>query len=194
MAEKAKRDRSTALRNFTRNLNTLNELFKEADIGNLVTPQYEKVKVCYEKLEDAQDAFISAADQGMDIDNDPDGYPYMDDASAKYNAMLKEYAGYLKALNEVQHAEDVQKRKDDAVAEREIQQKLEEDRAQMEQQLRKAERKEKFDSAAAELKLALTSFSRVNRDFDSSFGDAALSDARKEWNRIQSEFSKLNEP
>ena len=118
MAEKVKRDRSTALRNFTRNLNTLNELFKEADIGNLVTPQYEKVKVCYEKLEDAQDAFISAADQGMDIDNDPDGYPYMDDASAKYNAMLKEYAGYLKALNEVQHAEDVQKRKDDAVAER----------------------------------------------------------------------------
>ena len=101
-----KRERSTALRNFTRNLNLLNQLFDEAAGKVLVTPQYEKVKSCWEKLEEAHDRFIATVDEkAMDIDTDPEGYSYIDDATGRYNEMLKRYAAYLKWSEAAQHAE-----------------------------------------------------------------------------------------
>ena len=57
--------------------------------------------------------------------------------------------------------------------------------------MRKAGRKERFDSAAAEIKLALDSFCRVNTDFEESLAEAAISDKRKDWDRVQSEFGVL---
>ena len=74
----AKRERSTALQNFTRNLNLLSELFDESAGNALVTPQFEKVKSCWEKLEDAHDKFVSMVNEtGMDLDTDLEGYLYI---------------------------------------------------------------------------------------------------------------------
>ena len=194
MADRAEVDRSNALRNFTRNLNTLNDLFEDSAVNELVTPQYEKVKQCFEKLEDAHDRFISVVDiSTINLETDDKGFQYIDEANGKYNEALKKYSSYLKTTDAVLRDEAEQKEKAKAEAERETQQKLEEDRAEKEQQLRKAERHDKFVSAAAELRLALESFTRVNTGFDSSLGAASLSDKRKEWNRIQSEFSTLKE-
>ena len=50
-------------------MNLLNQLFDEAAGNVLVTPQYEKVKSCWEKLEEAHDRFIATVDEkSMDID------------------------------------------------------------------------------------------------------------------------------
>ena len=189
-----KRERSSALRNFTRNLNLLNELFDDAAGNSLVTPQYNKVKSCWERLEEAHDEFMAKADEtAMDIETDPMGYPYIDDASGKYNKMLKRYDAYLKWSDGVQRAEAEQKKKDDDEAEKESTRKMEEDRKEREIQLRKAERKEKFDSAAAELALALDSFCRVNAHFDQSLANASILDKRSDWERVKSEFNQLKE-
>ena len=187
-----KRGRSTALRNFTRNLNLLNDLFDEKAGNVLVAPQFDKVKSCWEKLEDAHDRFMAIVDDSaMDVDTDPEGYSYIDDATEKYNQMLKRYAAYLKWSEAAQHAETEKKKKEDEEAERESNQKLVEDREKKEIELRKAGRKERFDSAAAEVKLALDSFCRVNTDFEESLAEAAISDKRKDWDRVQSEFGVL---
>ena len=107
-----KRGRSTSLRNFTRNLNLLNDLFDEKAGSVLVAPQFDKVKSCWEKLEDAHDRFMAIVDDSaMDVDTDPEGYSYIDDAKEKYNQMLKRYAAYLKWSEAAQHAETEKKRR-----------------------------------------------------------------------------------
>ena len=89
MAEAEKKTRTTALRNFTRKLNSLNELLDDGAVSSLVCPLYEKVKDFWEKLEDAHDAFIGAVDDAVfDVENHPEGYSYIDDANTRYNKML----------------------------------------------------------------------------------------------------------
>ena len=68
-----------------------------------------------------------------------------------------------------------------------------EDREEKEIQLRKADKKEKFESAAAELMFALESFCRVNDDIEECLLDAAVLDKRKDWERVQAEFQSLKE-
>ena len=184
-----RRERSSALRNFTRNLNLLNELFDEAAENILVTPQFEKVKSCWEKLEDAHDRFMATVDEKvMDIDTDPEGYLYIDESTGKYNKTLKRYSAYLKWSQSTQRDETERKKKEDEDAEREFNRKLAEDREEKEIQLRKADKKEKFKSAAAELMFALESFCRVNDDIEECLLDAAVLDKRKDWERVQAEF------
>ena len=61
-----------------RHLNLLSELFDESAGNALVTPQFEKVKSCWEKLEDAHDKFVSMVNEtGMDLDTDLEGYLYI---------------------------------------------------------------------------------------------------------------------
>ena len=106
MGDAEKKAQTKALRNFTRNLNSLNELLNDAAVNSLVSPLYEKVKICWEKLEYAHDAYIDAVDAAVvDVENDPEGYPYIDDANTKYNKMLKQYSAYLKSYEAVQRAE-----------------------------------------------------------------------------------------
>ena len=189
-----RRERSSALRNFTRNLNLLNELFDEAAENILVTPQFEKVKSCWEKLEDAHDRFMATVDEKvMDIDTDPEGYLYIDESTGKYNKTLKRYSAYLKWSQSTQREETERKKKEDEDTEREFNRKLAEDREEKEIQLRKADKKEKFESAAAELMFALESFCRVNDDIEECLLDAAVLDKRKDWERVQAEFRSLKE-
>ena len=70
MSEKS--GRSTALRNFTRNLNLLNDFFDEKARSVLVVPQFDKVKSRWEKLEDVHDRFMAIVDDSaMDVDTHP---------------------------------------------------------------------------------------------------------------------------
>ena len=190
MAEK--KERMLALRNFTRNLNQLNDLLDESAPPALVTPQYDKVKKCWERLEDAHDAFISVVDDNdMDIETDKDGLSYIDDPNAKYNTMLKSYASYLKTSDETIRTQTTQKEAEERAAEKEDRRQIEIARKEEETQLRKVQTKEKFDSAAAELKLAIDSFSRVNAGLEDTLGTASVSYKQKEWEKVQSEFGSL---
>ena len=65
----AKKRRSQAKSNFTRNVNALEVLIAGSETLLVVTPQFEKVKTCWEKLETAQEEFIDRTD--IDIDEDP---------------------------------------------------------------------------------------------------------------------------
>ena len=169
-----------ALRNFTRNLNQLNDLLDESAPPALVTPQYDKVKKCWERLEDAHDAFISVVDDNdMDIETDKDGLSYIDDPNAKYNTMLKSYASYLKTSDETIRTQTTQKEAEERAAEKEDRRQIEIARKEEETQLRKVQTKEKFDSAAAELKLAIDSFSRVNAGLEDTLGTASVSYKQK---------------
>ena len=38
----------------------------------------------------------------MDLDTDPEGYLYIDDATGKYNKVLKRYSAYLKWFDSTQ--------------------------------------------------------------------------------------------
>ena len=190
MAEK--KERTLALRNFTRNLNQLNDLLDESAPPSLVTPQYDKTKKCWERLEDAHDAFINVVDDNeMDIETDKDGLAYIDDPTTKYNAMLKSYATYLKTSDETIRTQTTQKAAEERAAEKEDRRLLEIARKEEETELRKVQTKDKFDSAAAELKLAIDFFSRVNAGLEDSLSTASLSFKQKEWEKVQSEFSSL---
>ena len=192
MAEK--KERTIAKGNLTRNVNQLSELLDEDAPLAMVSPQYDKVKKCWERLEVAHDAFISAVDEeAMDIETDKDGLSYIDAPNATYKAVVKRYAAYLKLSNETVRAETTQKAAEERAAVREDQRQIEVDKREEETRLRKEQTKEKFDSAAAELKLAIDSFSRLNTgaSVEDSLGTASLSHKRKEWERVQSEFDSL---
>ena len=187
MAEKT--IRSTAQRNFTRNLNTLNALLDESAASVLVTPQYEKLKNCWEKLEDAHDDYVLKVDPATtNLETDADGYSYINDSEKKFNEVLKRYAGYLKTSEQLQRAESDQQKK----ADRDVEKQIEAEKKEEESQLRKSQMKEKFDSAAAELNLAIDSFTRINTDI-AVLANAAESCKQKEWERVQTEFDSLKQ-
>ena len=66
-----KKQRSACLYKFTRNYNLLIEAINDASPESGVTPQFEKLKECWFKLEEAHDDFITATD--IDIENDAGG-------------------------------------------------------------------------------------------------------------------------
>ena len=86
--DKAKRQRTLCLSNFTRNLNVLNKLIDDSAPETLVTPQYEKLKECWGLLELAHNQFIGETDI-VDIETDKDGLPYIDAPIEKYTGVLK---------------------------------------------------------------------------------------------------------
>ncbi len=69
--EKAKKDRTVARSNFTRNFNSLSSMINDSAEKVIVEEQFNKFKGCWGKLETAHDAFIEATD--IDIESDKDG-------------------------------------------------------------------------------------------------------------------------
>ena len=57
-ADAAKKRRSTALNQFTRNVNSFNKLIASSAPAVTVNPSYEKVIDSWEKLEEAHDAYL----------------------------------------------------------------------------------------------------------------------------------------
>ena len=90
-----KKMRSLALSNFTRSTNKLEEVINDSSPLVIVTPQYNKVMQCWEKLETAHDEFIEKTEI-EDIDNDPQGFKYLDAPGARHVEIMKVYSDYLK--------------------------------------------------------------------------------------------------
>ena len=62
-----KKNRTKAKSDFTRIEKTLRTLIDNNSQSFLVTEQFEKLKVCFQKLEDAQDAFLGVTE--IDIED-----------------------------------------------------------------------------------------------------------------------------
>ena len=75
MAEK--KLRTLCLSKFTRNFNLLTQSIDNESPESIVTPQYEKMRECWLKLEEAHDDFIAATDM-EDIETQPEGLKYID--------------------------------------------------------------------------------------------------------------------
>ena len=96
MAEQsAKNKRSQALSNFSRCHNLLTPLLANPDSPSVVViPMFEKLKVLWEKLEAAQDCYIELVTD-IDVDNDPSGVAYIDNAGDRYAESLLAYSEYV---------------------------------------------------------------------------------------------------
>ena len=80
--------------------------------------------------------------------------------------------------------------KEDEGTEREkVRDKLENDWEKKEEELCKADRKDRFDSAAAQFKLAPDSLWK-STDFNDSLAKAAISDRQKDWEQVHGMLKK----
>ena len=103
----AKRRRSAALSNFTRNENLFNKRIENSAPLSVVTPLYEKVNVTWEALEKAHNEFLEVTD--IDIEEDDGGQKYMDDPMGRYDSILESYSNYLKKESEREETAEVKR-------------------------------------------------------------------------------------
>ena len=190
----AKRARTQALSNFTRAVNTFNKLIAESAPSILVTPQYEKLSNLYDKLEAAQDDFITKTE--IDIDNDVNGIKVFDEPSERHADVMKCYSKYLKGEKEI---EIVEMRRIE-----EEKQRLEEDKIKTEARERKLaeevskeedmeEMNTRFESAKVELVSMMDRFVGMNIGIQDTLIDASFIDKRNEWKKIEADFRLLKE-
>ena len=155
-----KKQRSAALSKFTRNLNSLTNLLDSNSPGSLVNPQFDKLKTCYENLEEMHDAFITATE--IDVETDKDGFAYMDGPSDQYNAIMKRYSDSLTVFAEEERGQRKERENDVREAEMENRRLIETEKRAAEEQARVEELKAKFDSEEAKLNSAIDNFVRLN--------------------------------
>ena len=85
--EAAKKARSQCAKNFTRSVNSYNDLHDKELPLDLLTRTFEKVLSTYEKLEGAQDTFVEVADGEIEED-------YLDEPSVRYQKVLVAYGEF----------------------------------------------------------------------------------------------------
>ena len=190
-ADQEKRKRITEKSAFTR---SVNKLIKALDAGaalNLVTEHFEKVKSCYEKLEEAHDAYLMAT--YIDIETEPDGIAYMNESDAKYEDMIERYATYQKTETKRQNTEE--KALADQISHQEKVDREEaekQERASAEAQ-RKLEVARQFKSEEAHLSACIGTFKATVLSVKDNLNDVSPSDRRSEWTKVEAEFSSLKQ-
>ena len=93
--ELEQRKRSQAKSKFTRNYNVLDKLISENAPLELVKPQFEKFKNCWESLELAHDTYLELS--GVDdVDENNGSKGYLDEPGERHSAILLSYSTYLK--------------------------------------------------------------------------------------------------
>ena len=123
MADAAKKTRTQHLKQFTRNANLLQELLDQHAPSEIVAPQYEKFSICWDKLEEAHEAFISATDMD-DIETNKDGYPYLDAPSKTYKDLMILYSTRVKESKQTEKVVAEQDEKQRKQREREKREKM----------------------------------------------------------------------
>ena len=185
----AKRRRSTALKNFSRNENTFNKLITNSAPSSTVQPAYEKVIACWQILEEAHDAFLEIAD--IDLETDVGGYRYIDEPAERHDAVLVSYSNFLKKDAEAVRSTEVKKVEAIEKLEDERRKRIAKEERDAEEAQRKEEVKRKLDTAVAELDVALDSFQRMSTGVRESLTIASEHDLRREWSKVEAEFSAL---
>ena len=165
----AKRRRSQALSNFTRNVNSFNNLVKNSAPSSIVKPQFDKVLNCWDTLEKAQDSFIELTNID-DIDEDEVDLAFLDEPGERRDTVLTVYSDFLKEVDKTERSSEKKKSEDDKL--------LEDERRKREvQEAREAREAEevlrKFESVKAEFTTTVDSFERLDIGFKGSLGGAS---------------------
>ena len=105
MAKLEKKIRSQALSNFTRNVNSLISLLDCSAPSVLVSPQFNKMKSCWE-------SFIATTE--IDIDTHQDGLAYLDEPGRKLGEVVSRYSEFLKQERESEKVERQKKVEEDS--------------------------------------------------------------------------------
>ena len=162
----AKRRRSSALSNFTRNENLFNNRITNSAPLSIVTPLYDKVTVAWEALEKAHDEFIEVTE--IDIEEDAGGLKYLDEPAGRYDSVIESYSNYLKQESEKEKTEEVKKSEEQVRLETERKKREAKELKDAEEVQRKEEARRRFESRKLELDSAVESFQRMN----SSIGES----------------------
>ena len=141
MAKLEKKIRSQALSNFTRNVNSLAP-------SVLVSPQFNKMKSCWDKLESAQESFIATTK--IDNDTHQDGLAYLDEPGRKLVEVVSRYSEFLKQERESEKVERQKKVEEDSWLEEERRKRIALETKIAESQRVEDECKRRFDSGKAE--------------------------------------------
>ena len=184
-----KKLRASAKGRFTRQEKHLTELLDDNSAKVIVTPQFDKFVDCWDKLEDAQDAFIEVTD--IDVEEDADGVKYLDGPSERYRALVKRYAEYLKKAN-TSDQEELQKTEESARASEETSRKqIQSEKRSAEEEVQKQQRDANFRSAKAELETSIDSFKRLAVGLKDSVTNSPDSLKRQELEKVDNEFTLL---
>ena len=193
MADQAKllkNKRAQCKRNFTLSANRFDQTVNEGSPFDIISTSYEHVRISFQKLEDAQDAYISVADLD-DIETNPDGIEYTTESANRFQLLLLEYGRQMKdaaatekGLEEAQavrlvNAEDEKRRKEIDAAQEVEKLKLEEEKAS------------KFESVSAEFKLEVDVFERKTDSLQDVLNDGSDADKRREFQKLEGEFQLL---
>ena len=90
MIKMEKKGRAQSLKNFTRAVNSFNDVVENDVPFDLMTSAFEKVKLCFGKLETAQDAYaLVAVDEDEDVD-------YLKEPADRYQRVMVTYGGLKK--------------------------------------------------------------------------------------------------
>ena len=135
-----KRKRSTALGAFTRNEKTLNTMLDNGSPIHIVTPQFDKLQACWNKLEEAHDNYIESIDINGEVDEAI--LNSLDEPDTRYQNVVKRYSEFY-SISTNADSESVRKREQEN---REAEEKL---RRDSDEAKRAADAKLKFDRETA---------------------------------------------
>ena len=184
-----KKQRTVALRNFLRNMKSLIDMLETESPEELVLPQYQKFQACWEKLEAAQDAFLTVTE--LDVETDPNGFAYIDEPTEQYRNVVLLYSNYLKKQKEAEKTELNQKLAEDRESSEQHRLRMEAEKKAAEAELAKEQLKARFDSAKAELVAGIEAFKRMNLSLKDCVVEASSADKRREWSKVEAEFHSL---
>ena len=173
-----KNKRRTALGTFTRNENAITVMFDNESPTHIVTPQFEKLQACWNKLEEAHDAYIDSIEGEVD-----DAIlKSLDEPGERYQAVVKRYSEFFRTSSDKDRVE---------LRENEVKDRQEAEKVKREadELVRKEEVRARFDSGKAELQMSITAFKRLAVSLKDSVVVASNSDKRQELKKLESNFN-----
>ena len=105
----AKQKRTSALKAFTRNENAIKVMFDAGSPSQIVTAQFQKLQGCWDKLEDAQEAYIESITGAVDDAT----MNALDEPSTRYQAVVKSYSTFMKTFSEQDRAAELKTREEE---------------------------------------------------------------------------------
>ena len=176
--EVAKKKRTQCLRNFTRSVGRFDEAHSKDIPLDLVSKAFEKVQICYDKLEAAQDEFVLVAVEDEEED-------YLEAPGNSFQRVLVAFGEFQKKSAEEERTIQAQVAEKNEEAEVERKQKAATEAAE--------ERRTKFLEEKAEFELEMDNFNRLNLRIQDVMEEASDADRRKELDRLQDEKDSLDE-
>ena len=182
-----KNKRKTALGTFTRNERTLNSMLDDESPKDMVTPQYEKLKICWDKLEVAHDNYLET----LEGEIDPVDENKLDEPGVRYRNVLKRYSEFIKTANSAERNELRQRETENRDAEKAVRQELATEKKTAEDNQQKQEKEARFESAKTELDTGINVFNRFVKSMEESLANVTESVKRSELEKVGAEFNSL---